>query len=163
VKATINHDPFMDKGMDVPCTGLLGGGGLFLSVRKAVLFPYFVGRGHFFQIVLRLVDRRFVLLIDPLGGDPYLQNGKLSESGPGMRFLIGVTSMLAWPVEESCLECPNLNMTLERLVDGSVPPVPGFSDFDHEMKSGTVVGSAPSRGSEYCNVTQYIARAFTMT
>ena len=144
--------------MDIPHTGSLGGGGLFLSVRKVVLFPYFVGTdlwngGRFFQVVLRLVGRRFVVLIDPLGGDPYLQKGRLSESGLGMRFLIKSTSMLAWPVEESRFECPNLNTTLERLVDGSVPLVPGFSGFDHEMKSGTGVG-APSCGPEYCNVTQ---------
>ena len=88
--------------------------------------------------------------------------GKLSESGLGIEFLTKVTSMLAWPVKESCLECPNLNTTLERLVDGSVPPVPGLSGFDHEMKSGAVFG-APSCGPEYCNVTQYTARAFIMT
>ena len=148
----------MGKGADVPCTGALGVGGLFLGVRKAVPLPDFVrtdswNGGRFFQVILRLVGRRFVVLIDPLGGDPYLQNGKLGKSGLGMRFLTKVTSMLAWPVEESRLECPSLNTTLERLVDGSVPPVPGLSGFDHEMKSGTVVG-APSCGSEYCNVTQ---------
>ena len=136
---------------------MVGRGGLFLGVRSAVLFLHLIGTDlwngrRFFQVVFRLVGWRFVVLIDPLGGDPYLQKGKFGESGLGMRFLTMVTSMLAWPVEESCLECLSLNTTLERLVDGSVPPVPGLSGFDHEMKSGTEVG-APSCGSEYCNVT----------
>ena len=49
-------------------------GGLFLRVRITVLFPYFVGadtwdRGHFVQLILRLADRWFVALINPLGSD----------------------------------------------------------------------------------------------
>ena len=102
------------------------------------------------------------MFINSLGGDLYLWGGEFSGPGVGKRLLYKVTSTLVLPVEESRLACPNLNKTLERLVDGSVPSVPGFSDFDHEMKSGAAVG-APPCGSEDPNVTQYTARAFTMT
>ena len=102
------------------------------------------------------------MFIDPLSGDLYLHKGRLSISGPSKRFLTKVTSTLAWPVESSCLECLNLYTTRERLVDGSVPPVPGFSSIDNEMKSGTGFG-ALFCGSEGSNVTQYTASAFIMT
>ena len=55
---------------------------------------------------------------------------------------------------ESCFECPNLNATFERrLVDGSVPPVSGSSDFGGRVKFGTVIDTL-SRGSEDCDATQ---------
>ena len=52
-------------------------------------------------------------------------------------------------------------MNLEALVDGPAPLAPGSSDFDREMKSGSVC--ALPRWLEEFDVTQYITRAFTIT
>lgn len=124
--------------------GMIGGKDLFIGVRRIVLLPSFTGvrsrnRVHFFQLVLRVVNRNFGMVFNPLGGDCNLWERQVSALDLDRRFVKKFTCMFVIPVGDSCVERarPSLNKILD-LLSGSAKSDSGSSDLDGGINPGVV-------------------------